>query len=131
MAPRAISRRMGPADGSRRQRRRRAGGRPLPRPGLLVAVREPRMTGRHWYAPDPLLPHLDVVLDETALARHLAGVLPLPGNPVASVRRVRAKYLPGTSLRVVCSVRAADDVRLVSGRMFPGDISDRHAASAL
>ena len=89
------------------------------------------MTGRHWYAPDPRLPHRDVVLDETALARHLAGVLPLPGNPVASVRRVRAKYLPGTSLRVVCSVRAADDVRLVAGRMFPGDISNLQAASAL
>lgn len=75
------------------------------------------------FAPDPVLPHRDLLLDPARVAARLERVLPRWGvtGPVEECERLRAKYRLGESLRAVHRVRAGGRELVVSARMFrPG-----------
>lgn len=85
------------------------------------------------FAPDPALPHRDLLLDPAQVAGRLERLLPqwsLAG-PVEECERLRGKYRLGESLRAVHRVRTGDRELLVSARMFRPGRAGREPAPGL
>lgn len=76
-------------------------------------------------APDPALPARDLLLDPSAVAARLPGLLGTGGTGPAidSCTLLRVKYRVGESLRVVHRLSAGGQDQLVTARLFPGDRS--------
>ncbi len=89
------------------------------------------MNGPASLAFDPALPARDLLLDTDTAGPRLREALDLPaGHGADPVVRVRAKYRPGRSLRVLHRVSTGDTVTLVSTRMATPDRAPRLAARA-
>ncbi len=89
------------------------------------------MSGGATLAFDPALPARDLLLDAGTVGPRLREVLDLPADAgAATAVRVRAKYRPGQSLRVLHRVPTRDGVALVSTRMAAPDRALRLAARA-
>src|SRR2546423_3541838 len=90
------------------------------------------MTRPAGFAPDPLVPHRDELLDPRLLAPRLDQLLGVSGPMgVERVEHVRVKYRLGRGIGAVLRIDAAGSQHIVSARSFESGLAARNFERAL